>query len=181
MAVRRQHIRALVDRILLDHNITRHKVPIDVDSIAQFYGIEIKRDDVDDGLSGFLVRSNKSGKAVIGVNRKHHPNRQRFTIAHELGHFLLHENEVVHFDAKRTGYSVHMRNEASSEGNDDLEREANLFAAELLMPARFLQKDALAKSIDLFDEDALEKVAEKYEVSTQALTYRLANLGFIDS
>ena len=183
MAVRRQHIRAIVDKIFLDRGITSTSVPIDVDAIVEAYGIEIKRDQVDEGLSGFIVRSAKGGKAMIGVNRNHHPNRQRFTIAHELGHYLLHENEVVHFDGERPGFTVHLRDHASSEGKDDLEREANLFAAELLMPARFLRKDVHEKPIDLFDDPgkALDTLAKKYAVSREALTYRLGYLGLIDS
>jgi len=64
-----------------------------------------------------------------------------------------------------------------------MEREANLFAAELLMPARFLRADERIAKLDLLDEEAtglLKEVADEYGVSVQALTYRLANLGLID-
>ena len=109
MAVRKKQIRALVDKILLDQDIRAGSgVPVDVDSVAQSYGIEIRKDDVSDKLSGFLVRSTKGGNPIIGVNCKHHPNRQRFTIAHELGHYLLHEGEVVHFDGARPGLKVNL-------------------------------------------------------------------------
>jgi Zn-dependent peptidase ImmA (M78 family) len=61
------------------------------------------------------------------------------------------------------------------------EREANLFAAELLMPAKFLQKDLSGQNLDLLEDEGvlLHKLARKYKVSTQALSFRLANLGHI--
>ncbi len=48
------------------------------------------------------------------------------------------------------------------------------------MPAKFLEKDLEGVTLDLLDESGvLEKLAKKYKVSTQALTFRLANLGYI--
>ena len=65
-------------------------------------------------------------------------------------------------------------------GEDVEEREANLFAAELLMPAAFLKEDLLGKDVDLIGDSAfLQRLAKKYDVSVQALTFRLANLGYI--
>lgn len=179
MAVRRKQIRELVERLLAHHDVTEGAVPID--KIVRSYGIEIKLDKVDDDLSGFLVRENKGQKrSLIGANKSHHPHRQRFTIAHELGHFLLHQGEPVHLDEDRQAFTINMRNRESSRGEDNDEREANLFAAELLMPAKFLQNDLSEKNLDLLGDDAfLDKLARKYKVSTQALTFRLANLGYI--
>ncbi|MGH9720702.1 MAG: ImmA/IrrE family metallo-endopeptidase [Bryobacteraceae bacterium] len=58
---------------------------------------------------------------------------------------------------------------------------ANWFAAELLMPARMLERDLRGKNLDLLaDDDFLETLAGKYKVSIQALTFRLANLGYIE-
>lgn len=182
MAVRKKQVRSLVDKILLDHNIHASDTPIDVEAIAKSYGIDIRKDEVNDELSGFLVRNAKGGKPVIGVNKNHHVNRQRFTIAHELGHFLLHEGEVVHFDGVRPGLMVNLRSQSSTALDSDLEREANLFAAELLMPARFLEADGRISSIDLLEdkEEVFKELAEQYRVSVLALTYRLANLNLID-
>jgi Zn-dependent peptidase ImmA (M78 family) len=128
-------------------------------------------------MSASLVRDRESGKTIIGANRSHHPHRQRFTIAHELGHFLLHEGQTVYLDEKLT---VNLRSPESSKGEDVDEREANLFAAELLMPAAFLNRDLRGKTVDVIGDDAfLERLAKKYNVSVQALTFRLANLGYI--
>jgi Zn-dependent peptidase ImmA (M78 family) len=178
MAVRRKVVRTYVERLLASHRVKA--APVDVDRLALALGAEVRREPADDELSGFLFRDHQARKAVIGVNRKHHPNRQRFTIAHEIGHFLLHEGERVFVDRLSSGYHVNLRNEDSSKGINEEEIEANLFAAELLMPQSFLEAD-LSKSdgLDLFDDDILKILADKYQVSIQALTYRLANLGYI--
>ncbi len=77
---------------------------------------------------------------------------------------------------------MNLRSEGPSESKKDLEREANLFAAELLMPARFLESDPRIQKIDLLDDKnkVLKEVARDYQVSKEALTYRLANLQLID-
>lgn len=178
MAVRRKQIRQLVEVLLAKHEVTHGPVP--VDALARAEGIQIKLDKVDDDLSGFLVRDRNSNTAVIGANKSHHPHRQRFTIAHELGHFLLHEGQDVHLDESRGAFRINLRSPESARGEDNDEKEANLFAAELLMPAIFLRHDLHGIDLDLLgDGDFLEKLAKKYKVSIQALTFRLAYLGYI--
>jgi Zn-dependent peptidase ImmA (M78 family) len=178
MAVRRKHIRALVESLLEKNDVLPGAVP--VDKIAKSYGILLKIDAVDDDLSGFLYRDQKGKNVIIGANKSHHPNRQRFTIAHELGHYLLHQGELVHLDSDRGAFMLNLRDSISSKGEDNDEREANLFAAELLMPAKFLKQDLEGKDLDILGGgECLHKIARKYKVSTEALTFRLANLGYI--
>lgn len=171
-------IRALVGRVLAESGV--RSAPIDVDRVATSLGAEVRREPADDELSGFLLRDTKAGSAVIGVNSKHHPNRQRFTIAHECGHLLLHKGEKVYVDRLGSGFHINLRDSKAAEGVSEVEKEANLFAAELLIPAAFLEAD-LVKSggMDLFDEDVLKGLAGKYRVSAQALTYRLTYLGYV--
>ena len=77
---------------------------------------------------------------------------------HELGHFLLHEFDDIHVDRQ---FKVWLRSDASGEGADLEENEANLFAAELLMPERFLVKDVeKIGTVDLLEEGVLGKLAE---------------------
>ena len=183
MGVRRKFIRDTAERVLQAH--CPNCPPVDVQRIAERLGIEVKVEPVDDDLSGFLYREPKTDRAVIGVNAKHHPNRRTFTIAHELGHFLLHESETVHLDNKKDGYTLQLRNPASATGESINEREANLFAAELLMPAKFLARELRKKDFDLMEDDVLaddsvlRSLAQKCGVSVQALTIRLHNLGYI--
>lgn len=179
MAVRKKLVQDLVTDLLDKYHVTSGPVP--VRRIAEDNDIEIKLDKVDDDLSGFLFRDKKSGRTIIGVNSAHHKNRQNFTIAHELGHYLLHEGEVIHLDEERGAYTINYRKAASAKGNDDNEREANLFAALLLMPEQLLRKELAGKSYDLLDENeyGLKDLAKKFGVSTMALTFRLSDLGLI--
>lgn len=175
MTIRRKKIRTLVAE-LLDHNIVQ-KPPVPIDKIAKSKGVQIIRHPIDiEDVSGFLYRD--KDKAVIITNSEHSDVRQRFTISHELGHFLLHEGHPVHVDRK---FSVKMRNDLSSKGVDTYEIEANNFAAELLMPKEMLKEDLLAiEDINLFEGDAIQKLAKKYKVSPQALTIRLTSLELIN-
>jgi Zn-dependent peptidase ImmA (M78 family) len=121
----------------------------------------------------------KGKRALIGANKSNHPNRQRFTIAHELGHYFLHAGHTV-LDEGRLAYTVNLRNSESSKGEDNDEREANLFAAELLMPAKFLREDLDGVELDLLEDSKfLSDLANKYRVSLQALTFRLTYLRYI--
>jgi Zn-dependent peptidase ImmA (M78 family) len=181
MGVRRKYIRDLAEKLLKKH--CPRGVPVDPAQIAQELGIEVRLEKVDDGLSGFLLRDQKNDRVVIGANLRHHPKRRKFTVAHELGHFLLHEAATVHLDERKPGYIVQRRDEKSSTGEDVFEREANLFAAELLMPAKAIAKDLRDRAFDVFaddDEAFMKALADKYGVSTQALTIRLGYLGYIN-
>jgi Zn-dependent peptidase ImmA (M78 family) len=168
----------MVEKILADNKI--YSGPVPVDKIAKSLGIAISLEEVEDDISGFLYRDRISRNVLIGANKAHHANRQRFTIAHELGHFFLHEGETVHLDSGNRAFRINLRDVESAKGEDNDEKEANFFAAELLMPASFLESDLQGRDLDLFDEsDILIKLAKKYKVSVQALTFRLANLGYI--
>jgi len=68
------------------------------------------------------------------------------------------------------------RDARSAEGTDRKEIEANRFAAELLMPRKFLEKDLSNLHLDVEDESTLEQLAKKYEVSVQALAWRINRL-----
>src|SRR5206468_341809 len=88
-------------------------------------------------------------------------------------HLLLHQNITEHVDR---GISFHFRDERSSRAEVRQEIEANQFAAELLMPRAMI--DALVTGpVDVHDDDLLEDLASRFDVSVQALTYRLTNLG----
>jgi Zn-dependent peptidase ImmA (M78 family) len=180
MAVRKRHIQALVEKLLATHGI--ESAPIDVEKLAKNLGADVHYQPTDENLSGFIIRS--KSRAIIGVNSKHPENRRRFTIAHEVGHLLLHDHvqdhNEVHVDGAGCGMRVRRRDQESSKGEDDHEREANFFAAELLMPAKFLEEDvADLDDADLFEDDVLGPLSKKYKVSTQALTFRLAHLGYV--
>ena len=175
MGVRRKYIRATIEQLLEGYGIKT--APVDVEKLALLIGANVQYEPTEDKLSGFILKDLKKQTVLIGVNKNHHKNRQRFTIAHELGHLLLHEKGRIHVDHK---FQINLRDEHSSTGISEEEKEANLFAAELLMPAKFISKDlAEIEAFDLFDDEYLNKLADKYQVSTQALTFRLAYLNYI--
>jgi Zn-dependent peptidase ImmA (M78 family) len=146
--------------------------PVSVENVAIKLGIIIFKELLPEDISGILdLRT----KPVIMINATHYPNRQRFSIAHEIGHFLLHRpTGSIHID-KQTFY----RNTKSAEGLDEVEIQANNFAAELLMPTDLLTTE-LNKYSDLIDsnDDVVLELAKKFEVSTTAMGFRLQNLGY---
>ena len=152
------------------------RVPIPVDRIAAKLGIRLETTDLGDDVSGVLVITD--GGSTIGCNVTHPPVRQRFTIAHEIGHFILHrKSERLFIDKKFAG--VYKRDRNSSSGEQKREIEANRFAAALLMPADLVRHHFEASQFDLGDESALEELAQRFEVSTQAMSIRLSNLGLL--
>lgn len=174
--VRRKHIRALAEKLLTEHNVRSE--PIDVAKLAKAIGVKVQEQPAEDDLSGFLYRDRAKKTAIIGVNSTHAPNRRRFTTAHELGHYLLHDFDDVHVDRQ---FKVWLRSEASSQGTDLEEKEANLFAAEILMPARLVERDIEKIGVfDLMDEEVIAKLAARYGVSAQAMSFRLSYLGYIE-
>jgi Zn-dependent peptidase ImmA (M78 family) len=173
MAIRRRRIEFLVQELLATHNVT--EAPVPVERIAKAKGARIFYQSLEDDVSGFLYRD--KAQSVIGVNTHHSPARQNFTTAHELAHLLLHDQEQLHVDRE---FRVRLRDDVSSQGTNEAEREANLFAASLLLPKEFLKADLASKEyVDLLDDRFLHEIARKYGVSTQALVNRLKNLGYI--
>lgn len=173
MAIRRRRIENMIEELLTTYSIT--DAPVPVERIAKARGARIFHQSLEDDVSGFLYRD--KDQSVIGVNTHHAPVRQNFTTAHELGHLLLHDQEQLHVDH---AFRVRLRDDVSSQGVDDDEREANLFAASLLMPRRFLEQDLEGEDyVNLLDDHFLSDLAQKYGVSTQALVNRLKNLGYI--
>ncbi len=129
---------------------------------------------MDDELSGMIYI--KDGVPIIGVNALHHPNRQRFTIAHECGHLMLHRDIItsaVHVDKD---FPVLMRDTVSSQATNSIEIQANQFAAELLMPTELLEKALAGIRFDIDNDKPIEDLAKKVKVSKQALEYRIRNL-----
>ena len=163
--------------------LSKHRVegpPIPVRDIATAEGLHIIESSINGDISGALVRDDNL--AAIAVNINHHPNRQRFTIGHELAHYLLeHEGEREHVDWQ---FTVLRRDGKSSEATDSREVEANYYAASLLMPRDFVRADvALLARFNgevALGEAEIRSLAIRYGVSALAMTYRLVSLGLID-
>lgn len=147
--------------------------PVDVERIASLYGADVRFRGFEDETSGLLY--SEGGRRIIVVNAAHHPNRQRFTVAHELGHLALHADQAGLFVDHNL---VMFRKQA--EGFDPREYEANLFASALLMPEEMLRRATEHRIIDAFDDHAVKALAHRFQVSAQALIIRLSRLGLIE-
>lgn len=168
-AKRKHEVREQARALVADQKVTRPPVP--VDRIAKSQKISLRYAPLADELSGMAFI--KDATAVIAVNALHHPNRQRFTIAHELAHHVLHAPYLragVHVDKV-----ILERASLAARGIDDREIEANTFASELLMP-RDLFEPLVHQEIDLNDEAQLTALAKRFRVSMAALQFRLAAL-----
>jgi IrrE N-terminal-like domain len=69
----------------------------------------------------------------------------------------------VHLDEGRAAFTVNLRSSESSKGEDNDEREANLFAAELLMPAKFLREDLEGEELDLLENNFSSRPGEEIQ------------------
>ena len=172
MSIRRKRISDLAQTLLLENQVTAPPVP--VERIAKMLDVQLRYSPLDEELSGMIYI--KEGTPIIGVNVLHHPNRQRFTIAHECGHLILHKQQLtkeVHVDK---AFPMLMRNSALTGSMDQMEIEANLFAAELLMPKSLLMKTLGSESFDIDDETAVRTLARSFTVSPAAMRFRIGNL-----
>ena len=170
----KNQIEAGAKKLLDDCGI--QNIPVPIEKIAKSLGAQLRFAPVDEELSGMVFI--KDAVPIIGINSLHHPNRQRFTIAHEIAHLRLHPDHItsaVHVD-KQFADSVLKRDPASATGTERLEIEANQFAAALLVPKDTLLKMVAESPIDLEDEQSLETLAKKFKVSKAMLQYRMRNL-----
>lgn len=140
-------------------------LPIPVEDIADKQKIKISRAPSKD-FSGILIR--KDEHALIGINNSEAPVRQRFSIAHELGHFFLHPKNDTFVD--------HRKELNKYDTKSFKEVEADHFAAALLMPKKFLEEDVNKLGCKFISEKEIKILSHKYEVSDEAMTYRLINL-----
>ncbi len=135
--------------------------PLDVRGLARALGVRLNIEPLDNDISGYLEERN--GLWSIYVNSLHHPRRQRFTIAHELGHYFLHRGLQSKFVDKKL-----FRDGASNR----METEANSFAGELLMPESEFRKFLSSRS------NKVEDIAEHFGVSAMAVQVRAEILGY---
>ena len=179
MLIRRKLISGKVEELL--HTTAQEKPAINVDVIAKYLEIKIERSPApSEDISGFLMIENNI--PVIGLNSDNSELRQRFTLGHEIGHFVLQHHlgkGTPHIDKQ---ISVQFRNSTSSTGVKVEEMEANLFAAELLMPAEMLARTLQRYSVITIsddDDDTIKSLAQEYQVSAAAMTVRLSSLGYL--
>jgi len=145
----------------------RNGIPVDVEGLALALGISVNTPFLPDNVSG-MIRKRGDDDYEISVNATHPESRQRFTIAHELGHFVLHRSLMGDGNVDNYAY----RSDGSVKNNrigPPQEEEANQFAANLLMPMEGIKK---FRSRAKGDMGALARI---FKVSEGALKIRLRN------
>lgn len=162
-----EYLEKLTSQILLDNDM--YKVPVNIIAIAKAYGINVYEGDLDKKISGAIRYDRDNDKFEILVNKNDAIVRQRFTIAHELGHYFLHQdmliNSDIHVDTLyRTETEIDTRIE-------EQEKEVDYFAGALLMNKILLEK--------LYDEYYINGLAKIFKVSASAMTVRLDILGML--
>ncbi|EIY4980010.1 MULTISPECIES: ImmA/IrrE family metallo-endopeptidase [Klebsiella] len=146
----------------------QQKFPIAVGAIAKDFGINVKVSTLPAGISGEIKDDN--GVIVIRINRHDTKERQRFTLAHEIAHFLLHRDRIGDGITDDILYR--------SKLSDFMEVQANRLAADILMPGHLLEKKLLelTQTVELRDEQKIERLAEVAGVSTTAIKIRLGKI-----
>lgn len=142
------------------------ELPIDPVRIARTIGINVYSAKLSPTLSGLVTRLTPRGGTDMYINSAQAPVRQRFTAAHELGHYFAVEAAA---DGKDRIF-VHRRDELAGCGTDSEEVFANQFAAELLMP----ETDVLR--LHGSGLGPLE-LAQRFNVSLDAMNFRMKDLG----
>lgn len=138
------------------------ELPMKPSLIAQSLRIDVVYRPLSYRTSGCLIPeyTRRSGPVqyVIVINSRHRRERQAFTIAHELGHWTMHRCMRRNFVCGRWP-------------RNDLDVEANIFAAELLMPASVVRRLAPVM--------AFTRLAEVFGVSLTAMHWRLEELQLV--
>lgn len=158
---------------------------INIDKIASDLGISVESDfslELKNIVGEIFF---KEATPIIKINpiKNSYSPRRRFTLAHEIGHYCLHSAK------SKNGFVDSQKTMSRTESYwDSYESEANNFAAQLLMP-KSLIIDEGQTIIDAYKRKTgengiqvhifIEAMADKFEVSSKAMEYRLKNLGII--
>ncbi|OGO52535.1 MAG: hypothetical protein A2148_08555 [Chloroflexi bacterium RBG_16_68_14] len=133
--------------------------PVRAEAVARGHGLVIDYVSRGRGFSGRLLRERR----VIEVEQSTHPHRQRFTVAHELGHYILGHSPV----------SCVFDDRDISDPRRINEFQANVFASELLMPETWIRE----RWRELGDMKAM---AAEFDVSPEAMFRRLDSAGLLN-
>ncbi|RDU63551.1 ImmA/IrrE family metallo-endopeptidase [Helicobacter sp. MIT 14-3879] len=121
---------------------------------------------LEDDISGIIEKF--SNYYQITLSKYHSQLRRRFTLAHELGHFILHKKYLK--DNKKIEDNILFRKQSNT---NHIELEANEFAAALLMPKLEFEKEIKDGN------NTIEKLSSRFQVSYAAVKYRAFKLGYI--
>jgi len=141
--------------------------PVRLGHLAKELGVSIKVSSMNTGVSGQITR--EEGHYLIRVNRHEARERQRFTIAHELAHFLLHKSVI---DSSPDGIKDNVLYRSGEP--ERIEYEANRLAADIVMPMALVQKVLQEEFDGVVTEATIESLAARFQVSKAAMEIRLS-------
>lgn len=146
----------------IDEYLTEH--PVKLGAIAKRLGVKVLLSTLPRGTSGQIGQEN--GDFVIRINRHEAKHRQRFTLAHELAHFLLHRGRIV----AEGGWSENVLLRSGQPAS--IEYEANRLASDLIIPSNELAK-ATAEYSGPMTSEIIEDLASRFGVSAAAMEIKL--------
>jgi len=144
--------------------------PVQLGELAKELGVSaVKISSFRTGISGQIAK--EGGQYVIRVNRNEARERQRFTIAHELAHFLLHRPLI---DDSPDGITDNVLYRSGAP--QEVEYEANRLAADLIMPVVQLKMMVESYFNGILNDAAIEKLASDFGVSKAAMEIQLSKV-----
>ena len=151
------------------------ETPTQIANILNKVGFKIYSLEMDETLSGRIGIANEfkeilGSKKILQINSKDNRGHQRFTMAHELGHYIF---DYDGHNRYANAYSL-----AEDDVNSPGEIRVNRFAAALLMPKNiFIDKYTARKTLGLDEVSICKSLAEEFEVSETAVSKRIVELG----
>ncbi len=140
------------------------EVPVKLGAIAERLGVKVLLSTLPRGTSGQIAQ--EDGEFIIRINRHEAKHRQRFTLAHELAHFLLHKDRIV----AEGGWSENVLLRSGQPVS--IEYEANRLASDLVIPSAALV-EATAEYSGPMTSEIIEDLARRFGVSTAAMEIKL--------
>lgn len=145
--------------------------PVDPVALAEQLGAIVIVQDMAADVYGMLLR--RDGQVSIGVNGTLPEARQRFALAHAVGHLVLHRRRPLILDVENRFTLA----DASCLATEREEAEVNRFASALLMPEVGLR--AAVREAQAPGSDLVACLAKQYGVTNSVAAYRLMGSGFI--
>lgn len=153
------YARALARELPLEHG--------DLRAIASRLGLQIREVDAD-GFDGALIRAREIPLGTIAIRQSiREAGRKNFTLAHEIAHFLLPDHDLTELVCTKSDIGNW------GDWSRELEREADEFAAELLLPASAVQPIVESAPPSL---QVIEKIAQRFHTSLSAAAWRYCDL-----
>lgn len=156
---------SLAENKLLELSIARPE-DIDVEAICCAFGIKVHFEPM--GKEDALLFSSEDDGVDFLINSNAPTVRQRFSIGHELGHFFLHKNKNLICP------SHNVYSNAFFESNTNPEKEADQFAADLLIPPFMLK--SLLKPMEKITFQTIKELAAKFQTSISATAIQIAKV-----